>query len=290
MSKALITESHLTDIANAIIAKGGATAPMTPAQMPAAIQAIPSGGGVRFGVGIDSFIGEIIDGYYVKQSVESEFVINEEVSVNTTDFKYLFISNKSISKFSIHNLKDVNVSYAFQSALEGSSVENVEIHGISTGSRNGDRTFICLCRNCKNLISANLDNTIPIAHYGFEAAFEGCTNLKKLSLKGLASTTNGLYKICKGCINLEYVYLNNLSIASTYDFREGAFSECSKLKAVHFDEATAIPMMYNANAFSAAPSTMKIVVPDGLYDDWIIANNWSVYASNIIKVSEYAGE
>ena len=44
MSKAIITEQHLNDIADAIIAKGGATAPMTPAQMPAAIAAIPSGG------------------------------------------------------------------------------------------------------------------------------------------------------------------------------------------------------------------------------------------------------
>ena len=45
MSKAIITEQHLHDIADAIIAKGGATAPMTPAQMPAAIASIPSGGG-----------------------------------------------------------------------------------------------------------------------------------------------------------------------------------------------------------------------------------------------------
>lgn len=40
MSKAIITEQHLHDIADAIIAKGGATEAMTPAQMPAAIQAI----------------------------------------------------------------------------------------------------------------------------------------------------------------------------------------------------------------------------------------------------------
>ena len=45
MSKALITESHLTDIANAIIAKGGATGPMLPSQMAAAIEAIKTGGG-----------------------------------------------------------------------------------------------------------------------------------------------------------------------------------------------------------------------------------------------------
>ena len=45
MGKAIITEQYLHDIADAIIAKGGATAPMTPAQMPAAIANIPSGGG-----------------------------------------------------------------------------------------------------------------------------------------------------------------------------------------------------------------------------------------------------
>ena len=45
MSKAIITEQHLHDIADAIIAKGGATAPMTPAQMSSAIMAIDGGGG-----------------------------------------------------------------------------------------------------------------------------------------------------------------------------------------------------------------------------------------------------
>ena len=42
--KAVVTQTTLDAIGQAIIAKGGATAPMTPAQMPAAIAAIPSGG------------------------------------------------------------------------------------------------------------------------------------------------------------------------------------------------------------------------------------------------------
>lgn len=45
MTKALITESTLTAIADAIRAKGGTSAALTPAQMAAAITAIPSGGG-----------------------------------------------------------------------------------------------------------------------------------------------------------------------------------------------------------------------------------------------------
>ena len=45
MTKALITESTLTAIADAIRAKGGTSAALTPAQMATAIAAIPSGGG-----------------------------------------------------------------------------------------------------------------------------------------------------------------------------------------------------------------------------------------------------
>lgn len=41
--KAVVTQSTLDAIGQAIIAKGGSTEPMTPAQMPAAIRSIPSG-------------------------------------------------------------------------------------------------------------------------------------------------------------------------------------------------------------------------------------------------------
>ena len=43
MSKALITEQHLTNIADAIISKGGASSPLKPSEMAEAIKAIPSG-------------------------------------------------------------------------------------------------------------------------------------------------------------------------------------------------------------------------------------------------------
>ena len=31
----------------------------------------------------------------------------------------------------------------------------------------------------------------------------------------------------------------------------------------------------------------KIIVPDALYDEWIVATNWATYASQIIKKSEW---
>ena len=47
MSKALITEQHLTNIADAIISKGGASAPLKPSEMAAAIRAIPTGNWIK---------------------------------------------------------------------------------------------------------------------------------------------------------------------------------------------------------------------------------------------------
>ena len=31
---------------------------------------------------------------------------------------------------------------------------------------------------------------------------------------------------------------------------------------------------------------LKIIVPDELYDTWIVATNWSTYANKIVKASE----
>ena len=65
MSKAVITESILDDIADAIIAKGGASAALTPLQMPAAIASIPAGG-----------------------SSPWKHILTQEVAVSTTSTSY----------------------------------------------------------------------------------------------------------------------------------------------------------------------------------------------------------
>ena len=71
MGKVTIDEETLDGIGQAIIAKGGATAPMTPAQMPAAIQSIPSGGGGSSGVNDVNFY--MPDGTIAKSYTAAEF-------------------------------------------------------------------------------------------------------------------------------------------------------------------------------------------------------------------------
>ena len=71
MGKVTIDEETLDGIGQAIIAKGGATAPMTPAQMPAAIASIPSGGGGSSGFNDVNFY--MPDGTIAKSYTAAEF-------------------------------------------------------------------------------------------------------------------------------------------------------------------------------------------------------------------------
>lgn len=82
------------------------------------------------------------------------------------------------------------------------------------------------------------------------------------------------------------VYLSKLSSAESTGLGS-AFSGCTHLELVDFSQATAVPALSNISTFSNTNNTFKIVVPDALYNDWIAASNWSTYASQIVKASDY---
>jgi hypothetical protein len=54
-----------------------------------------------------------------------------------------------------------------------------------------------------------------------------------------------------------------------------------------FSKCVAIPTIGSGVFGNLNNEKCKIVVPDALYDDWIVATNWSNYASKIIKKSDY---
>jgi hypothetical protein len=68
-----------------------------------------------------------------------------------------------------------------------------------------------------------------------------------------------------------------------------AFGNCWGMAYYDFRTSKSVPTLSNTNAFSGIPSDCKIVVPDSLYDTWVAATNWSTYANNIIKASEFNG-
>lgn len=66
-----------------------------------------------------------------------------------------------------------------------------------------------------------------------------------------------------------------------------AFYFCYSLVLLDFRLSASVPSLEKTNAFSSIPADGKIIVPDALYDSWIAATNWSTYASQIVKASEY---
>ena len=71
---------------------------------------------------------------------------------------------------------------------------------------------------------------------------------------------------------------------------KSAFGYCTKLKVLDFSGASSIPTLTNVNAFSNVLSTYVVVVPDTLYDSWIVATNWASISSHIVKASEHTEE
>ena len=64
-----------------------------------------------------------------------------------------------------------------------------------------------------------------------------------------------------------------------------AFNKCKRVPYFNFANHETIPNLSNINAFTE--TTGQFVVPDSLYDEWIVATNWATYADRIVKASEF---
>lgn len=58
------------------------------------------------------------------------------------------------------------------------------------------------------------------------------------------------------------------------------------MKVLDLSGQTTIPTLSSSTLGNSFPTDCKIIVPDALYNDWIVANNWSNYASQIVKASQ----
>ena len=85
------------------------------------------------------------------------------------------------------------------------------------------------------------------------------------------------------CYGLSYVEI----LGNITSVPNGLFGSCRSLNIVKMTNCTSVPTLSNTNAFSSALSTFKLVVPDSLYSTWIGATNWTTFANNIIRESDY---
>lgn len=61
---------------------------------------------------------------------------------------------------------------------------------------------------------------------------------------------------------------------------------CSYLSLIDLTACTSVPTLQYSGSFQSSNPEFRILVPDALYDDWIVATNWSTYADYIYKASE----
>lgn len=97
---------------------------------------------------------------------------------------------------------------------------------------------------------------------------------------------NSVTNIGNGVFNSNYLLTSIIIPNSVTNIGNGAFQSCYSLNKYDFTTFIAVPTLSGTNAFGEINSIAKIIVPDALYDAWIVATNWSNYADYIYKASE----
>ena len=137
----------------------------------------------------------------------------------------------------------------------------------------GDSSF----RNCSSLDTIIVPNTVTVF---YNSAFRSCYSLKEIIYNGIANI-NGSY-ILSECYPLRSrIRVGNDTVVNNY-----SFYKCYNIICYDFTSSETIPTLDSTNAFSYINGLCKIIVPDELYDDWIVATNWVTYADYIYKASE----
>lgn len=122
-----------------------------------------------------------------------------------------------------------------------------------------------------------IDNTDIVS----EDAFRNVRSIKKVILgDNVKYVGNNAFSFC--------TYIREVIFGSGItQIGNSAFDNGTSIYTLNFSSAIIVPTLAHTNAFYKIPSTCKIIVPDALYDEWIAAENWSTYASNIIKKSDW---
>lgn len=134
-----------------------------------------------------------------------------------------------------------------------------------------------ICRQCSSLSSIIMPRLTSIQNYIFQEGH----SLSSIVIPN-SITEIGL-QIFLNCYSLSSIAIP----PSVTSIQASAFYNCYGMAFYDFSHHTAVPTLVNTNAFTGIPDDCKIIVPDNLYDTWIAATNWSTYAANIIKKTDW---
>lgn len=159
-------------------------------------------------------------------------------------------------------------------------------------------------RWCCSIKFISLSNTIDcLGAVNDGMTFLSCGSLERVIITpGLVNMWTSCFQYCyslsdiilfdginiAGDGNFAYCYsLSSIIPPKNKGLNKWTFQWCYGMKYYDLSHFTTVVTLNNTDCFEGIPSDCKIIVPDDLYSSWIAANNWSTYASNIIKKSDW---
>ena len=122
--------------------------------------------------------------------------------------------------------------------------------------------------------------------HGLQSKFQGQPVLNVSMPELVTVGAYGMKDAFKDCKQLTTVDFSKLSAVGT-DGLDGTFDGCTSLEIVLFQSSEAIPTI-TSTTFANTNDTFKVIVPDALYEDWIVDESWASLSSHVTKVSDYA--
>ena len=180
---------------------------------------------------------------------------------NTFD---LYVNNQKVTSVTI----SPNDNFSFY-ACSNMSIESATID---------NNTSSYMFQECLNLTTINFGTSIySINNY----TFYRCSSLQQINIPSNITSIDG--SAFSNCTNLQQVTYGG----QAPNILQDVFRNDNAVTKYDFRNCITIPTLYSTTSLGHA-SGCQIIIPDALYDEWIVATNWVALTDvNFVKASEY---
>ena len=259
MSEAIITESYLTDIADAIRAKNGSNETYTPAEMAAAISNIPSGGSGG-GATIEALTVTQNGTYTAPSGVDGYSPVTVNVSGGGGDEQLKALIDGTATSITVPNNVTTIRMYAFYAMTNMTSI------ALPNGLTKIDANAF---QNCSALTSIEFPTTITSIGSN---AFNSCSGLTAVKLPNINKVETYTFYYCTNLASVEIP-------DSVSQLSGNSFAYCTSLRTIICRRLT--PPNISSTTFTSVPSDCAIYVPASAVDAYKAKQYWSTRAAYI---------